>query len=138
MDPFRLAVKSFVINEREELLLIKRSVADVHKPGLWEVPGGRLELGEDPFAGLKRETKEETGLDIQVKNPLRIHHFVRDDGQKITMITFLCQALSNSIVLSDEHSEFVWLDLDTARAKIASSFHEDIRIIQKYHRAKLR
>jgi len=30
-----------------------------HKPGTWDIPGGRLELGEDPFLGLKRETHEE-------------------------------------------------------------------------------
>jgi len=56
MDNFRVAAKSFVIKDNH-LLLIKRRPNDVHKPGVWEIPGGRLEPGENPFEGLKRETK---------------------------------------------------------------------------------
>jgi len=43
MNNFRIAVKSFIVNEKNELLLIKRRDDDVHKPGAWEIPGGRLE-----------------------------------------------------------------------------------------------
>ena len=57
MDKFRIAVKSFIMNSENKLLLIKRRSNDVHKPGQWDIPGGRLELGEDPFLGLKRENK---------------------------------------------------------------------------------
>ena len=105
MENFRIAVKSFIVDNEGKLLLIRREDKDPHTPGVWEIPGGRLDLGEDPFEGLKRETKEETGVDIEVLNPLRVHHFTRDDDQKITMITFLCKPLSNSVVLSKEHTD---------------------------------
>lgn len=32
----------------------------------WDIPGGNLKIGEDPVVGLKREIKEEVGLDILV------------------------------------------------------------------------
>jgi len=131
MDNFRIAVKAFIVNDKGELLLIKRRGSDPHKPGVWEIPGGRLELGENPFDGLKRETKEETGLDIEVKNPLRIHHFTRDDGQKITMITFLCKPLSNSVNLSKEHTEFEWNPFNESVSKLHSAFHGEIEIFRK-------
>lgn len=131
MDNFRIAVKSFIVNDKGELLLIKRRDNDLHKPGVWEIPGGRLELGENPFDGLKRETKEETGLDIEVKNPLRIHHFTREDGQKITMITFLCKPLSNSVNLSKEHTEFEWNPVNESVSKLHSAFHGEIEIFRK-------
>ena len=108
---FRIAVKSFIVNSNKHLLVIKRRSNDVHKPGVWDIPGGRLELGEDPFLGLKRETKEETGLGIDILAPLHIQHFTRDDGQKITMLIFLCKALSNDVKLSDEHTNFTWADI---------------------------
>ena len=107
---FRVAVKSFIVNDGKVLLLRGR-VNYVHKPGVWDIPGGRLALGEDPFLGLKRETKEETSLPISIQAPLHVQHFTRDDGQKITMLIFLCSPLEESIILSEEHQEYQWADL---------------------------
>ena len=132
MDPFRIAVKSFIVNEQGELLLIKRRGNDVHKPGVWEIPGGRLDLGEDPFLGLKRETHEETGLDIAVLNPIKIHHFTRDDGQRITMITFLCKPVSNSVVLSEEHTDHSWINISEASSKLTPEFHDDLELYKEH------
>ncbi len=112
MTNFRIAVKSFIVNNENKLLLLKRRSNDVHKPGQWDIPGGRLELGEDPFLGLKRETKEETNLDIDIVSPLHVQHFTRDDGQKITMLIFLCKPSHNNLKLSEEHTEHSWVNLN--------------------------
>jgi len=126
-----IAVKSFIINRKNELLLIKRRDNDPNAAGSWEIPGGRLSSGENPFEGLKRETKEETGLDIEILNKLNTQNFTRGDGQKITMLIFLCKPLSNSISLSEEHTNYEWTDLDTALSKIHKGFHEEIKIFKK-------
>jgi len=123
-----IAVKAFIINENDELLLIKRRESDSNAAGAWEIPGGRLNSGENPFEGLKRETKEETELDIEILNPLNIQYFTKDDKQKITMLIFLCKPLSNSIKLSEEHTEYIWADLDQALSKIHEGFHQEIKI----------
>jgi len=44
---------------------------DPKHSGLLEVPGGRIEVGEDVYTALKREVKEECGLEIQVIRPGR-------------------------------------------------------------------
>jgi 8-oxo-dGTP diphosphatase len=93
---FRVAAKAFIV-DGERLLIIKRSSKDIQMPGIWEIPGGRLDLGEDPKEGLKREAKEETGLDIEVLTPLDVKHFTRDDKQTITMLIFLCRALNKEV-----------------------------------------
>ena len=80
MVEFRVAVKSFIINDNNELLILKRSKDAGHMAEIWEIPGGRLEIGENPISGLKREIKEETGLDIDVLHPFNVRHFTRDDG----------------------------------------------------------
>ena len=108
---FRIAVKSFIVKDNKALLL-KRRPNDPHKPGNWDIPGGRLDLGENPFEGIKRETKEETNLNIDIKMPLDIHHFQRDDGQNITMLIFLCHTNENNIKLSEEHTDHNWLSLE--------------------------
>ena len=130
MDNFRIAVKSFIVNENK-LLILKRRPNDVHSPGNWDIPGGRLELGEDPYIGLKRETKEETGLDIEILNPLNVHHFTRDDGQKITMITFLCKLFSNrNVKLSEEHTEFKWSNIDNSLSKLLFKYSKEIDFLK--------
>jgi len=107
----RNAVKAFIV-EDNKLLLIKRRPNDPHHPGLWDNPGGRLEIGENPYTGLQRETKEETGLEIEILAPLDVHWFKRDDGQQITLMVFLCSLKSGEINLSEEHTEYNWKDLN--------------------------
>ncbi len=110
MENFRVAVKSFIVKDNK-LLLIKRRKDDIHKPEDWDIPGGRLGIGENPLEGLKRETKEEINIDIKILLPFHVQHFVRDDGQKITMIIFLCRPLGGGIKLSKEHTDYKWFDV---------------------------
>jgi len=129
----RLAVKSFIINNNK-LLVVKRRLNDVQKPGIWEIPGGRLEIGEDPFEGLKRETKEETNLDIEIIKPLNVRHFKRDDDQIITLIIFLCKPLTKKIKLSEEHTDYDWIDLDDK--KLADFFRKEVELFKKFEMRK--
>lgn len=122
MDPFRNAAKAFIVRDGK-LLLIKRRPNDPHKPNAWDIPGGRLELGEDPFEGLKRETKEETQLQIEIIMPISLQHFIRDDGQTITLTIYLCKVLNDNITLSEEHTEYRWVELAEA-PKLVSKFFE--------------
>jgi 8-oxo-dGTP diphosphatase len=108
--PPGIAVKCFVVSDGR-LLLLKRSKKTKHRPGAWDIPGGRLEPGENPFEGLERETMEETGIKTEMVAPLYVDYFRREDGQQITMIVFLCKARSTDVILSEEHDEYVWKDL---------------------------
>jgi 8-oxo-dGTP diphosphatase len=64
------------------LLIIKRRSDDPHYAGKWDIPAGRLKIGENPVDGLKRETKEEVNLDIDILLPIITYQFTRDDDQK--------------------------------------------------------
>ncbi len=130
---FRNAVKAFVVSEGK-LLLLKRRSNDVHKPGAWDIPGGRLELGENPFDGLKRETLEETGFDIEIVMPIDVHFFTRDDGQKIQMTIFVCKPKSGEIKLSEEHTEYKWVDLKNAKDEFPEWLHV---VIDRFNQLKL-
>jgi len=130
MENFRLAAKSFIIKEGK-LLVLKRRPNDVQKPNMWEIPGGRLKLGENPFDGIKRETKEETGVDINVLHPLSVKHFERDDGQTITLLIFLCKALNDEIKLSEEHTDFKWINLENYKEELGDFFHKEVEIFKK-------
>ena len=125
-----MAAKSFVVKDGK-LLVLRWASDDVQKPNIWEIPGGRLELGENPYKGIKRETKEETGVDIDVLHTLNVRHFTRDDGQTITMLIFLCKALDGDVKLSEEHSGFEWVPLESCKEKLTEFFHPKVDIFNK-------
>lgn len=126
MKEYGVAVKAFIFNDDEKLLIMKRSEDDPHEAGAWEIPGGRLDIDEDPFLGLKRETLEESNLDIDIVAPLNVHYFTREDGQVITMITFFCKSNTTEVSLSEEHSKFEWTDVNNAYEKVHPSFKKDL------------
>lgn len=64
-----LAVGGVVVRDGK-LLMVRR--AKEPGKGLWSIPGGRLERGEFIAAGVAREVKEETGLDVEVRELLGI------------------------------------------------------------------
>ena len=62
-------VAAALINDAGEVLLQRRA-HDAHQGGLWEFPGGKLEPGEQRWAGLKRELTEELGITVTAGRPL--------------------------------------------------------------------
>lgn len=52
--------------ERDDTFLVTRRSGDVHLAGLWEFPGGKVEMGESLENGLRREVQEELGCSIDV------------------------------------------------------------------------
>jgi 8-oxo-dGTP pyrophosphatase MutT (NUDIX family) len=61
-----------VIESDGKVLLVQKSLDDPNQPGKWEVPGGRLDFGEDVDEHLKREVKEEVGLDVVPGRPFYV------------------------------------------------------------------
>ncbi len=125
MENARLAVKAFVVQE-DRVLIVQRDTADVQQPGIWELPGGRLDIGEDPFLGLQREVKEEVGVDVDVLYPLTVRYFTRSDGQVVTMIIFVCAPRTGEIVLSSEHVAYQWVDISSATKHINEFFYQEV------------
>lgn len=107
---FAVAVKALLVQDGKALI-IRRRKFDSHKAGAWDLPGGRLEAGENPYDGLHREIKEEVAMTADIVRPLDVHHFVRDDGQTITMLIFLCKPHITAVTLSEEHDEYRWVPI---------------------------
>ena len=52
--------------EQEDRFLVTRRPTGVHLAGLWEFPGGKIDLDESHHAALKREIREELDADVEV------------------------------------------------------------------------
>jgi 8-oxo-dGTP diphosphatase len=57
-----IANRCIVLNKQGKILLLQRSSKDVFEPGKWELPGGKLEQGQDTTHALEREVLEEAGI----------------------------------------------------------------------------
>jgi ADP-ribose pyrophosphatase YjhB (NUDIX family) len=57
-----------VVVDGDRVMLVRRAVAP--RRGCWDLPGGFLERGEHPAEGLRREMREETGLEIEIVEAL--------------------------------------------------------------------
>lgn len=81
-----------------------------------DFPGGKIQEGETDFTeSLKREVREETKLEIKKGDSFFTWFNVfgakhRNAGKKVYLVGFKCKYLSGEVTLSDEHSEYTWVD----------------------------
>lgn len=115
---FQLAVKALFIDENKKLLLLER-------PTHWDLPGGRLKMGETLYDALKREVNEEVGLaGIEKIEPYTTVHSkvniqVGNRQANLLFSVFLCEvALPFLPILSSEHKNFGWFNLNEAESKL--------------------
>lgn len=59
----RVGIGAFVINEKNEILVVQEKSGKFRGTGVWKVPTGVVEEGEDICDAAVREVKEETGID---------------------------------------------------------------------------
>ncbi len=76
-DPVHVAAA--VLADVNGRVLVSRRAGDAHQGGLWEFPGGKLDVGENVEAALHRELKEELGISVVSARPLiRVPHDYAD------------------------------------------------------------
>jgi 8-oxo-dGTP pyrophosphatase MutT (NUDIX family) len=100
-------------NMERQVLLIQRA-ADDHWPSAWEFPRGKCDRGtnEKIFSCLKREVKEETGLDVIPLRFIGEFEYLADRGKrKSIQFNYLCRMKNpeQSIKLSKEHQGYRWV-----------------------------
>jgi mutator protein MutT len=89
-----------VIVEDGRVVLVKRRFEPL--AGQWSLPGGRLELGETLEAGLSREMREETGLEIEVGPVVDVFdRILLDPERKVryhyVLIDYLCRPIGGTL-----------------------------------------
>lgn len=96
-----------------KILLLKIRSKSSHDAGLWEFPGGKVKKSEFFDAALKREFKEETGLDVELEslyNVIQRDYTACKTNQKIKSIQLIMNVscTSDNVIISEEHDGWGW------------------------------
>ncbi|MFG2120753.1 NUDIX domain-containing protein [Streptomyces sp. NPDC048710] len=106
------AASAVVVDDSGRILLQRRS-----DNGMWALPGGAMNIGESLPDCAVRETREETGLDVEIvgivgtyTNPR--HVFAYDDGEvrQEFSICFLAQPVAGHLAVSEESTDVRWFE----------------------------
>ena len=122
---YTLTARVLVVNERNEILVIRRSQTDTSRRGAWEFPGGHVEPGESLEAAALRETQEEVGISPK---ELQFHHTdtYRYNGEDRLSGTFIGRVANTvELNLSHEHDDFKWV----------SASNYDINDLEPYYKS---
>jgi 8-oxo-dGTP diphosphatase len=106
--PFSISIKILIKSGEGKVLFLKRAEDSGWNPGKWDLPGGKMDLGEILEEALHREVLEETGLKIDIRSLLgAVQDTTRD--YRIVHILMIGNSRSGEISLSHEHEDFKWV-----------------------------
>jgi len=102
---FPVSVKGVILRDAC-VVLLKNERAE------WELPGGKLEVGESPESCVVREIAEELGLDVEVVGILDSWVYEITPAVRVLIVTYGCQErVQRQAVLSHEHKQLGWFPL---------------------------
>ena len=120
----RLIVVAVVTDDERRVLLCRMAPDHGVFPGQWALPGGGVEPGERIEAALRREVREELGIDVRSATPLLFKDDVlektfeggRREPLHMVFLVYACRPASTAIVLNEEFSEFLWANREELAA----------------------
>jgi nucleoside triphosphatase len=130
-------VGALIVNGEKEILLVRS-----YKWGAkYTVPGGHIELGERSEAAVKREIKEEVGLDVEPVKLLLVQEAIYPADyikhEHYIFLEFLCRTSSSGVKLDGkEIQEYVWrtpsdalqLDLESFTRNLVEAYSRDASV----------
>jgi len=129
-------VGALILNKKGEALLCRS-----HKWfGKLTTPGGHIELGETAEAAVKREVKEEVGMDVEVGPRLIVQEFIFGPEfakrKHFIFLTYLCYAKITDVKIDhDEMQSFEWMrPEDALKADIDTYTRETIEAYLKLNK----
>lgn len=108
----RVGACTIIFNDIGQVLLTRRA-----DNGKWCVPGGHMDMDETIQQTAIRETKEETGLDVEIERMSGMYSvvypadiFPEKKARSVFIVAFRCKILGGKLTLNEEVTEFGWFD----------------------------
>ena len=122
-DP-KVAVIAFV-KQDNRILLVQRDVEP--SKGLWSMPGGFVELGENPTFALEREVLEETGLDARIDDLLDIFHY---PDSYVIVIAYAATVGGGDLAAGDDAAQAIWFTKEELPEQLA--FKSSTNLVRRW------
>lgn len=110
----QILITRAVIQQDQKILILRRAVGDEKYQGLYELPGGKVDFGEDPKGALRREVQEEVGCDLETMQLHEVYSYVdvHDSEKQYVILTFLATLQAGQTInLGVEHNKYAWKKL---------------------------
>lgn len=104
-----VSVAALVTNEEGKILLVNSPWRG------WEYPGGLIEPGETFEQALRREIREEAGVEVEIE---RFVGICKNVERNIVNIDFVCRYVSGELTTSEESTEVIWATPEEAFQRI--------------------
>lgn len=118
----------------EKVFLPKRAATKKFLPGVYELPGGHINFGEEITTGLKREIQEEFGMKIAVGDPFYVFTYINEvkGSHSIEVIFFATFVDPIEAITLDpsDHSTFGWF-AESELEEVKGSDDPEIKAIIK-------
>lgn len=146
-DLHAVSITAILVNREGKFLIAKRSDSLKRWPGKWTVPGGKLEKkdytnrdfdtkGNQWYNvienSIKREVKEEVGLDLGDIEYLVSLAFMRHDNIPAVVISLYSEDYTGEVKLNEELVDHKWVNLEEARNyDLIEGIYEELEMVDK-------
>ena len=119
-----------IIVQGGKLLLVKRAVEP--SKGKWSVPGGGVEWGEPLVEAVKREVREETGLEIEVEKVAGVYDLITEGEGGVAyhyvIIDYFAHPIGGTLAPGDDAAEARWVTIEKlAEYELSNSLQVRLR-----------
>ena len=106
-----LGVGALIFDDEKRILLIERGGEPLK--GWWSLPGGVLETGETLADGVRREVKEETGLNVEPEQMIEVFERIMRDAEgrpeyHYVLIDYICRWTGGALQPADDCADARW------------------------------
>lgn len=110
----QVGVKIFLRNREGKFLLLKRNPIKYGKTkGEWDIVGGRIDPGSGLLENLRREVREETGLEILSEPKLIAAQDIIPNNEKhVVRLSYIGDTQGEPVLDMEENTECKWLSLE--------------------------
>ncbi len=146
-----VAITAIIIKDGK-YLIIRRALSKKRFPGMWTVPGGKLEINDYFYLpkdteyywynvlerALRREVKEEAEIDIGRIEYLTSLAAIHADGNPSLVISCLADYIAGDIKLNPEESDkFAWVDLEEAKEyELIDGIYDELIMAENQRKGK--
>jgi 8-oxo-dGTP pyrophosphatase MutT (NUDIX family) len=143
----RIAQTVIIYREDRKYLITKRALTEKAFPGKWTVPGGQLETDDytslPPTTasgqwynalenGVRREIKEEVGVEIGKTTYLLDIAFIRPDNIPVLILSYYAPYISGEVILDENTIDYAWVTAEEAKTyDMIEGIAEEIEMVEK-------